>query len=168
MIPLKTTENQRHLYNNYEADWFTTNGDVFPTGSTTMDPFPPVAPNGKRSFPSKNLNWNDTSIGLRIFPRDLDAWLGDPSAIAFRTFGWLSQFVCSKSKVALAALCWSDQGLIGGVPKTFEKVLQVFRRRLPLLFRDARDFINGHLAIEEQRYQVFSKHEGDLAVLSVW
>ncbi len=46
-----------------KGDWFTTNGDVFPTGSTTMDPFPPLSPNGKRSFPSKNLSkgvgeWN--------------------------------------------------------------------------------------------------------------
>ena len=46
-----------------KADWFTTNGDVFPTGSTTMDPFPPTSPNGKRSFPRKNLSkgvgeWN--------------------------------------------------------------------------------------------------------------
>jgi hypothetical protein len=46
-----------------KADWFTTHGDVFPTGSTGMKPFPPVAPNGKRAFPSKNLSkgvgeWN--------------------------------------------------------------------------------------------------------------
>jgi 3-keto-disaccharide hydrolase len=46
-----------------KADWFTTNGDVFPTGSATMKPFPPVSPDGKRSFPSKNLSrgvdqWN--------------------------------------------------------------------------------------------------------------
>jgi hypothetical protein len=44
-------------------DWFTTNGDVFPTGPARMKPFPPVSPNGKRSFPSKNLSkdageWN--------------------------------------------------------------------------------------------------------------
>jgi len=44
------------------ADWFTSHGDVFPVG-VKMDPFPPVAPNGRRSFPSKNLtlainNWN--------------------------------------------------------------------------------------------------------------
>lgn len=48
---------------NRKADWFTTNGDVFPTGTTTMDPFPPVSPNGQRSFPRKNLSkgvgeWN--------------------------------------------------------------------------------------------------------------
>ncbi len=46
-----------------KPDWFTTHGDVFPTGSTTMKPFPPVAPNSQRSFPRKNLSkgvgeWN--------------------------------------------------------------------------------------------------------------
>ena len=46
-----------------KADWFTSNGDVFPTGSAQMKPFPPVAPNGQRAFPRKNLSrgvgeWN--------------------------------------------------------------------------------------------------------------
>lgn len=46
-----------------KADWFTTNGDVFPVGVSDMKPFPPVAPDGKRSFPTKNLSkgieeWN--------------------------------------------------------------------------------------------------------------
>jgi len=46
-----------------KADWFTTNGDVFPTGSTKLKPFPPVSPGGERSFPRKNLSkgvgeWN--------------------------------------------------------------------------------------------------------------
>jgi Domain of Unknown Function (DUF1080) len=47
-----------------DPDWFTTNGDVFPTGSAKMTPFPPVAPGGSmRSFPRRNLslgfgNWN--------------------------------------------------------------------------------------------------------------
>ncbi len=46
-----------------KADWFRTDGDVFPTGSTKMKPFPPVSPNGDRSFPRKNLSkgvgeWN--------------------------------------------------------------------------------------------------------------
>mgnify|MGYP002619637028 CR=1 FL=1 len=45
------------------GDWFTTHGDVFPVGEATMDPFPPVSPNGQRSFPSKDLTkgvgeWN--------------------------------------------------------------------------------------------------------------
>ena len=50
------------------ADWYTSHGDVFPTGPAKMKPFPPVAPNGKRSFPSKNLTkginlWNDYYVG---------------------------------------------------------------------------------------------------------
>jgi hypothetical protein len=44
-------------------DWFTTNGDVFPVGTSKMTPFPPVSPNGSRGFPRKNLSkgvgqWN--------------------------------------------------------------------------------------------------------------
>lgn len=46
-----------------DPDWFTTNGDIFPVGKSTMKPFPPVSPNGQRSFPRKNLSkgvdeWN--------------------------------------------------------------------------------------------------------------
>lgn len=49
-----------------KPDWFTTNGDVFPVGSK-MTPFPPVSPNGQRSFPTKNLSkgspeWNHYHI----------------------------------------------------------------------------------------------------------
>ena len=45
------------------SDWFTSHGDVFPVGASTMVPFPPTAPNGRRSFPSKRLSkgfgeWN--------------------------------------------------------------------------------------------------------------
>lgn len=34
-----------------KADWFTTDGDVFSVGSSTMKAFPPVSPDGRRSFP---------------------------------------------------------------------------------------------------------------------
>lgn len=45
------------------GDWFSTNGDIFPVGSSKMKPFPPTSPNGSRSFPSKELSrgageWN--------------------------------------------------------------------------------------------------------------
>jgi hypothetical protein len=45
------------------GDWFTTNGDVFPVGSSRMKPFPPLSPDGSRSFPRKKLSkgvgeWN--------------------------------------------------------------------------------------------------------------
>ncbi|WP_010583461.1 3-keto-disaccharide hydrolase [Schlesneria paludicola] len=49
--------------NGKKPDWFTTNGDVFPVGKSNMKPFAPVAPDGRRSFPTKNLSkgigeWN--------------------------------------------------------------------------------------------------------------
>lgn len=46
-----------------KPDWFTTHGDVFPTGPAKMTPFPPTSPDGRRSFPRKQLSkgvgeWN--------------------------------------------------------------------------------------------------------------
>jgi hypothetical protein len=43
--------------------FFSTDGDVFPVGKSTMKPFEPTSPNGARSFPRKNLSkghgeWN--------------------------------------------------------------------------------------------------------------
>jgi hypothetical protein len=34
------------------GNWFTTHGDVFPVGKAKMKPFPPLSPDGSRSFPS--------------------------------------------------------------------------------------------------------------------
>ncbi len=46
-----------------KAEWFTTNGDVFPLGPAKWKPFPPTSPRGERAFPRKNLSkgfgqWN--------------------------------------------------------------------------------------------------------------
>jgi len=46
-----------------KADWFTTHGDVFRVGKAKLTPFPPISPDGSRSFPRKNLTkgvneWN--------------------------------------------------------------------------------------------------------------
>ena len=46
-----------------KPDWFTTNGDIFPVGKMKWNPFPPISPDGSRSFPRKNLSkgvdqWN--------------------------------------------------------------------------------------------------------------
>ena len=49
-----------------KTDWFGTNGDVFPV-RVKMTPFPPLSPNGQRSFPRKHLakghgEWNQYYI----------------------------------------------------------------------------------------------------------
>jgi hypothetical protein len=36
--------------------FFSTNGDVFPTGAAKLTPFQPTSPNGSRSFPRKELS----------------------------------------------------------------------------------------------------------------
>ena len=46
-----------------KGDWFTCHGDVFPVGESKMKPFPPLSPDGSRSFPTKQLTkpageWN--------------------------------------------------------------------------------------------------------------
>lgn len=45
------------------GDWFTTDGDIFAVGTSKMKPFPPLSPDGSRSFPrqkrSKGVGeWN--------------------------------------------------------------------------------------------------------------
>jgi hypothetical protein len=61
-----------------KADWFTTNGDVFPVGKSKMTPFPPVSPNGQRSFPRKEMSkgvneWNHYYI--RAINGELRLWV---------------------------------------------------------------------------------------------
>jgi hypothetical protein len=61
-----------------KADWFTTNGDVFAVGKSTMKPFEPISPNGKRSFPRKELSkgagqWNHYYI--RAINGELRLWV---------------------------------------------------------------------------------------------
>ena len=46
-----------------KGDWFTTHGDIFAVGKSKLTPFPPLSPNGSRSFPRKDLGrgageWN--------------------------------------------------------------------------------------------------------------
>jgi hypothetical protein len=61
-----------------KPDWFTTNGDVFSVGTSSIKPFPPVAPDGRRSFPRKNLSkgvgqWNHYYV--RAINGDVRLWV---------------------------------------------------------------------------------------------
>lgn len=61
-----------------KADWFTTNGDIFAVGESTMKPFPPLSPNGSRSFPreehSKGVGeWNHYYV--RAINGELRLWV---------------------------------------------------------------------------------------------
>jgi len=60
------------------GDWFTTNGDIFAVGKSLLKPFPPLSPNGSRSFPRKQLSrgvgeWNHYYV--RAINGELRLWV---------------------------------------------------------------------------------------------
>ncbi|MBI4657340.1 MAG: DUF1080 domain-containing protein [Verrucomicrobia bacterium] len=86
-----------------KPDWFTTNGDVFPTGTTTMEPFPPVSPNGKRSFPRKNLSkgvgeWNHYYV--RAINGEVRLWVNGEEVSGGTKIKPASGYLCLESEGA--------------------------------------------------------------------
>ena len=61
-----------------KATWFTTDGDVFAVGTSEMNPFPPLSPNGTRSFPSARHSrgspqWNHYYV--RAVNKEVRLWV---------------------------------------------------------------------------------------------
>ncbi len=84
-----------------KADWFTTNGDVFPTGSADMKPFAPVAPDGKRSFPRRNLSrgvgeWNHYYV--RAIHGEVRLWVNGEEVSGGTDCRPASGFLCLESE----------------------------------------------------------------------
>lgn len=86
-----------------KADWFTTHGDVFPTGPARMQPFPPVAPDGKRSFPTKNLSkgvgeWNHYYV--RAINGEVRLWVNGEEVSGGTGCAPATGFLCLESEGA--------------------------------------------------------------------
>jgi hypothetical protein len=86
-----------------KADWFTTNGDVFPTGSTKMTPFPPVSPGGERSFPRKNLSkgageWNHYYV--RAINGEVRLWVNGEEVSGGSNCSPATGYLCLESEGA--------------------------------------------------------------------
>ena len=84
-----------------KADWFTTNGDVFPTGSTKMTPFPPVSPNGSRSFPRKELSkginqWNHYYV--RAINGEVRLWVNGEEVSGGTSISPANGYLCLESE----------------------------------------------------------------------
>lgn len=84
-----------------QPDWFTTNGDVFPVGEAKMKPFPPVSPNGDRSFPSKNLSkgtpeWNHYYI--RAIDGEVRLWVNGEEVSGGTACTPASGYLCLESE----------------------------------------------------------------------
>ncbi len=89
--------------NGKKPDWFTTHGDVFPVGIATMKPFPPVAPDGKRSFPRKNLSrgvgeWNHYYI--RAINGEVRLWVNGEEVSGGSDCEPRTGFLCLESEGA--------------------------------------------------------------------
>lgn len=84
-----------------KADWFTTNGDVFPVGKAKMTPFPPTAPNKERSFPRKNLSrgineWNHYYV--RAINGEVRLWVNGEEVSGGTAIEPASGFLCLESE----------------------------------------------------------------------
>jgi len=84
-----------------KADWFTTNGDVFPVGKSTMTPFPPVSPSGERSFPRKELSkgvgeWNHYYI--RAINGEVRLWVNGEEVSGGTNCQPATGFLCLESE----------------------------------------------------------------------
>lgn len=84
-----------------KADWFTCHGDVFPVGAAKMTPFAPVAPNGTRSFPSKELSkgtgeWNHYYV--RAINGEVRLWVNGEEVSGGTGCSPATGFLCLESE----------------------------------------------------------------------
>jgi len=83
-----------------KADWYTSHGDVFPVG-VRMTPFPPLSPNGSRSFPSKNLSkgageWNHYYV--RAINGEVRLWVNGEEVSGGNNCDPRSGYLCLESE----------------------------------------------------------------------
>lgn len=84
-----------------KPDWFTTNGDVFPTQAAKMTPFEPKAPNSSRSFPRKNLSkgvgeWNHYYV--RAINGQVRLWVNGEEVSGGKDCDPRSGYLCLESE----------------------------------------------------------------------
>ena len=84
-----------------KADWFTCHGDVFPVGAAKMKPFAPVAPNGRRSFPSKEISkgvgqWNHYYV--RAINGEVRLWVNGEEVSGGNECKPATGFLCLESE----------------------------------------------------------------------
>jgi type 1 glutamine amidotransferase len=82
------------------TDWFGTNGDVFPVG-VKMTPFPPLSPDGSRSFPRKHManghgHWNHYYI--RAINGEVRLWVNGEEVSGGTGCDPASGYLCLESE----------------------------------------------------------------------
>ena len=99
-----------------KGDWFSTNGDIFPVGESKLTPFPPLSPNGVRSFPSENRSkgaggWNHYYV--RAINGEIRLWVNGKEVSGGTGADPAEGYLCMEAE---------------GAPVEFRKVMV---RRLP-------------------------------------
>ena len=84
-----------------KASWFTTHGDVFPVGSSKMNPFLPRSPDGSRSFPRKNLSkginqWNHYYV--RAINGEVRLWVNGEAVSGGNNIEPRTGYLCLESE----------------------------------------------------------------------
>ncbi|QEH36118.1 hypothetical protein OJF2_46780 [Aquisphaera giovannonii] len=84
-----------------KADWFTTHGDVFPVGTSKMNPFPPLSPDGSRSFPRERRSlgvgrWNHYYV--RAVNGEIRLWVNGKEVSGGDRCEPASGFLCLESE----------------------------------------------------------------------
>jgi hypothetical protein len=84
-----------------KATWFTTNGDVFAIQGAKMKPFPPLSPDGSRSFPRKNLSkgvgeWNHYYV--RAINGEVRLWVNGEEVSGGNEASVSSGYLCLESE----------------------------------------------------------------------
>jgi len=84
-----------------KANWFTCHGDVFPVGASKMTPFPPISPNKRRSFPSKELSrgvgeWNHYYI--RAIHGEIRLWVNGEEVSGGTSCQPAEGYICLESE----------------------------------------------------------------------
>lgn len=86
---------------NRKGDWFTTNGDIFAVGNSKLNPFPPLSPNGSRSFPRKNLSkgvgqWNHYYV--RAINGEIRLWVNGEEVSGGNNADPRTGYLCMESE----------------------------------------------------------------------
>ncbi|MBG29284.1 MAG: hypothetical protein CMI31_04690 [Opitutae bacterium] len=102
VLDLGYAEYYKKRYNK-PPDWFTSHGDVFSTGGARIDPFPPVGPKGRRSFPTKNLTkgvgqWNHYYV--RAINGEVRLWVNGEEVSGGTNCKPASGYLCLESEGA--------------------------------------------------------------------
>ncbi|MEM1228674.1 MAG: DUF1080 domain-containing protein [Planctomycetota bacterium] len=83
------------------GDWFTTHGDVFAVGKSMMQPFPPLSPSGRRSFPSARTTrgagqWNQYYV--RGINGEIRLWVNGVEVSGGSSCSPCEGFLCLESE----------------------------------------------------------------------